>query len=157
MGYPSQKFRYGNRQSIWSTSIVIRPLARVTILAGGNFDMSGVKQEIIGPYDCNCSDRCRIVYEPHDQDSINVVEHPNCENRVRDRCQAFQSSGNRKRTELGSGSSGGSVRSDGCPIQARFWLEWGSSMAGGSLLSARSRFLAVHSDSISTRPSQPVA
>jgi hypothetical protein len=45
----------------------------------------------------------------------------------------------------------------GWPIQARFWLEWGSSTAGQSLPAARSRFRAVHSDSISTRPSQPVA
>jgi hypothetical protein len=43
------------------------------------------------------------------------------------------------------------------PIQARFWLERGSSMAGQSVAAARSRFRAVHSDSISTRPSQPVA
>ena len=42
-----------------------------------------------------------------------------------------------------------------CPIQARFWLEWGSSTVGQSLPAARSRFRAVHSDSISTRPSQP--
>jgi hypothetical protein len=38
------------------------------------------------------------------------------------------------------------------PIQAWFWLEWGSSTAGQSLPAARSRFRAVHSDSISTRP-----
>jgi hypothetical protein len=43
------------------------------------------------------------------------------------------------------------------PTQARFWLEWGSSTAGQSLPAARSRFRAVHSDSISTRSSQPVA
>ncbi len=43
------------------------------------------------------------------------------------------------------------------PAQARFWLEWGSSRAGQSFPAARSRFLAVHSHSISTRPSQPVA
>src|ERR1700722_10666242 len=43
----------------------------------------------------------------------------------------------------------------GCPIQARVWLEWGSSTAGQSLPDARSRFLAVHSDSISTCPSHP--
>ena len=40
------------------------------------------------------------------------------------------------------------------PAQAWFWLEWGSSTAGQSLPAARSRFRAVHSDSISTRPSQ---
>ena len=34
---------------------------------------------------------------------------------------------------------------DGWPIQARFWLEWGSS-------TARSHFRVVHSDSISTVP-----
>jgi PD-(D/E)XK nuclease superfamily protein len=45
----------------------------------------------------------------------------------------------------------------GWPTQARFWLEWGSSTAEQSLPAARSRFRAVHSDSISTRPSQPVA
>jgi hypothetical protein len=39
------------------------------------------------------------------------------------------------------------------PTQARFWLEWGSSTAGQSVPAARSRFRAVHSDSISTRPS----
>jgi hypothetical protein len=39
------------------------------------------------------------------------------------------------------------------PIQAWFWLEWGSSTAGQSLPAARSRFRPVHSDSISTRPS----
>jgi hypothetical protein len=38
------------------------------------------------------------------------------------------------------------------PIQAWFWLEWGSSAAGQSLPAARSRFRAVHSDSISARP-----
>jgi len=43
------------------------------------------------------------------------------------------------------------------PIQAWFWLEWGSSTAGQSLPAARSRFRAVHSDSISTPFSQPVA
>src|SRR5438477_2431576 len=32
---------------------------------------------------------------------------------------------------------------DGWPIQARFWLEWGSSTAGQSLPVARSRFRAV--------------
>ncbi len=37
-----------------------------------------------------------------------------------------------------------------------FWLEWGSYIAGRSLPAARSRFRAVHSDSISTRRSQPV-
>jgi hypothetical protein len=45
----------------------------------------------------------------------------------------------------------------GWPIQARFWLEWGSSIAGQSLPAARSRFRAVHSDSISIRPREPVA
>src|SRR5437588_6445618 len=40
------------------------------------------------------------------------------------------------------------------PIQARLWLEWGSSTAGKSLPAARSRFRAVHSDSISTDPMQ---
>ena len=43
------------------------------------------------------------------------------------------------------------------PIQAWFWLEWGSSTAGQSLPAARSRFRAVHSDSISTRPLLPGA
>ena len=38
------------------------------------------------------------------------------------------------------------------PIQARFWLEWGSAIAGQSVPAARSRVRAVHSDSISTRP-----
>jgi hypothetical protein len=42
-------------------------------------------------------------------------------------------------------------------IQARFWLEWGSSTLGQSFPAARSRRRAVHSDSISTRPSAPVA
>ena len=42
--------------------------------------------------------------------------------------------------------------SGGWPTQARVWLEWGSSMAGQSRPSARSRSLAVHSDSISTQP-----
>jgi hypothetical protein len=42
------------------------------------------------------------------------------------------------------------------PIQARFWLEWGSSIAGQSLPVALSRFRVVHSDSISTRSSQAV-
>src|SRR6185312_5123992 len=36
-------------------------------------------------------------------------------------------------------------------------LEWASFKDGQSLPAARSRFLAVHSDSISTRPSAPVA
>lgn len=45
----------------------------------------------------------------------------------------------------------------GWPTQARFRLEWGSSKAGPSRPAARSRFLAFHSDSISTRPSDPVA
>ena len=44
----------------------------------------------------------------------------------------------------------------GGPTQARFWLEWGNSTAGQSLPAARSRLRAVHSDSISTRPSSPV-
>ena len=39
----------------------------------------------------------------------------------------------------------------GWPTQAWFWLEWGSSTAGQSLPAARSRFRAIHSDSISTR------
>src|SRR5208337_4258960 len=46
---------------------------------------------------------------------------------------------------------------DGWPTQAVFWLEWGSSFAGQSLPAARSRLLATHSHSISTRPSHPVA
>src|SRR5580704_2504390 len=46
---------------------------------------------------------------------------------------------------------------DGWPIQAWCWLEWGSSTAGQSLPAARSRLRAVHSDSIFTRPPQPVA
>ncbi len=46
---------------------------------------------------------------------------------------------------------------DGWPTQAVFWLEWGSSTAGHNLPAARSRFLAVHSHSISTLPSHPVA
>jgi hypothetical protein len=45
----------------------------------------------------------------------------------------------------------------GWPTQARLWLEWGSSIARASLPAARSRFRAVHSDSISTRPAIPVA
>ena len=36
----------------------------------------------------------------------------------------------------------------GWPTQALCWLEWGSSTAGHSRSAARSRFLAVHSDSI---------
>jgi hypothetical protein len=40
----------------------------------------------------------------------------------------------------------------GWPIQARFWLEWGSSTAGRSLPAARSRFRVVHFDSISFLP-----
>ena len=47
--------------------------------------------------------------------------------------------------------------SAGCPTQALFWLEWDSSTSGLSRPAACSRFLAVHSDSISTRPSSPVA
>src|SRR5216684_8459093 len=43
------------------------------------------------------------------------------------------------------------ISRDGWPTQARFWLEWGSSTAGQSVPAARSRFRAVHSDSISTR------
>ena len=46
---------------------------------------------------------------------------------------------------------------DGWPTQAWCWLEWGSSTAGHNLPAARSRFLAAHSHSISTRPSSPVA
>ena len=45
----------------------------------------------------------------------------------------------------------------GWPTQALCWLEWGSSTAGLSLPTARSRCLAVHSDSSSTVPLQPVA
>jgi hypothetical protein len=45
----------------------------------------------------------------------------------------------------------------GWPTQARLWLEWGSSTAAHNRPAARSRFRAVHSDSISTRPSHPVA
>jgi hypothetical protein len=52
----------------------------------------------------------------------------------------------------------------GCPTQARFWLEWGSSLVnngsstdGHSFPAALSRLRAVHSHSISTRPSHPVA
>jgi hypothetical protein len=44
-----------------------------------------------------------------------------------------------------------------CPTQAWCWLEWESSTTGQSRPAARSRFLAIHSDSISTRPSAPVA
>jgi hypothetical protein len=43
-------------------------------------------------------------------------------------------------------------QSDGWPIQAWFWLEWGSSTAGQSLPAALSRFRVVYSDSISTVP-----
>jgi len=50
-----------------------------------------------------------------------------------------------------------SAKTDWCPIQARFWLEWGSSTAGQSVPAARSRFRAVHSDSIGTGRSAPVA
>ncbi len=39
------------------------------------------------------------------------------------------------------------------PIQAVLWLEWGISTAAHSFPSARWRFRAVHSDSISTAPS----
>jgi len=45
----------------------------------------------------------------------------------------------------------------GWPTQALFWLEWGSSITEGSLPASRSRSLAVHSHSINTRPSRPVA
>jgi hypothetical protein len=45
----------------------------------------------------------------------------------------------------------------GWPTQAVLWLEWGSSTAGHNFRAARSRFRAVHSDSISTRPSPPAA
>jgi hypothetical protein len=45
----------------------------------------------------------------------------------------------------------------GWPTQARCWLEWGSSTAGQRRPAALSRFLAAHSDSISTHPSHPVA
>src|SRR5208282_6197125 len=45
----------------------------------------------------------------------------------------------------------------GWPTQAVFWFEWGSSTAGHNLPAARSRLLAIHSHSISTRPSLPVA
>jgi hypothetical protein len=43
------------------------------------------------------------------------------------------------------------------PTQARFWLEWGNGIGGHILPASRSRRYAVHSDSISTRPLQPVA
>jgi hypothetical protein len=43
------------------------------------------------------------------------------------------------------------------PVKPGFGFEWGSSSAGQSLPAARSRFRAVRSDSISTRPSRPVA
>src|SRR6185369_12860772 len=49
------------------------------------------------------------------------------------------------------------INLNGWPTQARFWLEWGSSAAGQSLPASLSRFRAVHSDSICTRPSSPVA
>jgi hypothetical protein len=42
----------------------------------------------------------------------------------------------------------------GWPIQVQFWLEWGSSTAGQSLLEACSRFRLVYSDSIFTHPMQ---
>ena len=42
--------------------------------------------------------------------------------------------------------------SDGWPIQARFWLEWGSSTAGRSFLVAPSCFRAVDVNSIPQRP-----
>jgi|GEM_PF-6161576 len=41
---------------------------------------------------------------------------------------------------------------DGWPTQARFWLEWGSSIAGQSLPAALSCFRVVYSESISTVP-----
>jgi len=43
------------------------------------------------------------------------------------------------------------------PIQAVFWLEWGSFTAGHNVPAALSRFLAAYSHSISTVPAQPVA
>ena len=46
--------------------------------------------------------------------------------------------------------------SRGWPIQAVFRLEWGICTLGQIFPSTRSRFLAAHSDSIATRPSQPV-
>jgi hypothetical protein len=45
----------------------------------------------------------------------------------------------------------------GWPDRAPFWLESGSSRAEESLPVVRSRFRAVHPDSIPARPSQPVA
>ena len=45
----------------------------------------------------------------------------------------------------------------GWPIQACCWLEWAPSTSWLSLPAARSRLFAVHSDSISTHPSSPVA
>src|SRR5205807_7918824 len=61
----------------------------------------------------------------------------------------------RKNQRPRSGERGFFFAKAGWPTQARFWLEWGSSTAGQTLPAARSRFRAVHSDSISTRPSQP--
>jgi hypothetical protein len=42
----------------------------------------------------------------------------------------------------------------GWTTQARFWLEWGSSTDGQSVPATGSRFQAIHSNSISIRPSQ---
>jgi len=43
-------------------------------------------------------------------------------------------------------------KADGWPIQAWFWLEWGSSELEMSVPAALSRFRAVHSDSMSNDP-----
>ena len=50
----------------------------------------------------------------------------------------------------------GSTLWAGGPFKPAFGLSGGSSTAGQSFPAARSRFRAVHSDSISTCPSQPV-
>jgi hypothetical protein len=40
--------------------------------------MSGEK-ETCSPFLCGCDKKCRIVYVPHDQDPISVVEHRHCD------------------------------------------------------------------------------
>jgi len=41
--------------------------------------MSAQKLEVLGPFTCGGGHVCRITYEPHDGDPVNVVEHPHCE------------------------------------------------------------------------------
>jgi hypothetical protein len=45
-----------------------------------------------------------------------------------------------------------SRKNRGWPIQAVLWLEWGKPTAAHNFPAARSRFSAVHSDSISNGP-----